>query len=260
MRKFLGFLCVFILPVSGALAQMDVNQIVEKANLVAYYGGADGSSDVSMIITDSQGRERKREFTILRYDVQDGGEQKFFVYFHKPADVSRMVYMVWKHIGRDDDRWLYLPALDLVRRIAAGDKRSSFVGSHFVYEDVSGRGVTADSHQIIEETEEYYKIRNTPLDPQGMEFAYYDVWVRKSDFLPSRSEYYNEQGDLIRSIEALETEDIQGNPTVVKSLARDLGRGGETVMKFSNVRYDVGLTDSVFEERFLRRPPMQWLK
>jgi len=56
---------------------------------------------------------------ILRRDVADGGDQKFYVYFLEPADVRKMVYMVWKHTDRDDDRWLYLPALDLVKRIAA---------------------------------------------------------------------------------------------------------------------------------------------
>ena len=113
-----------------------------------------------MTITDSQGRVRIREFRILRLDVADGGEQKFYVYFKKPADVSKMVFMVWKHLGVDDDRWMYLPALDLVRRIASSDKRSSFVGSHFVYEDVSGRGIDADTHELIDATDKDYVIKD----------------------------------------------------------------------------------------------------
>ena len=58
-----------------------LDDIVNKANLTAYYGGNDGKSTVRMIITDAQGRTRKREFVILRRDVKDGGEQKFYVYF-----------------------------------------------------------------------------------------------------------------------------------------------------------------------------------
>ena len=65
----------------------------------------------------------------------------------------------------------YLPALDLVRRISASDKRSSFVGSHFVYEDVSGRGVTADEHQLAETGQEFYIINNVPIEKDGAEFA-----------------------------------------------------------------------------------------
>lgn len=250
---------VFAVPVLRA-QEMTVEEIVSRANLAAYYAGQDGLSDVKMTITDAQGRNRTREFRILRLDAGDGGEQKFFVYFNKPSDVARMVYMVWKHLGKDDDRWLYLPALDLVKRIAAGDKRSSFVGSHFVYEDVSGRSIEADTHELVETTDEYYQLKNVPKDPKGTEFAYYLIWISRANFLPVKAEYYNAENNLIRSIEALEIQDIQGHATAVKTIARDLERKGETVMEFSNVQYDTGLTDDVFTERYLRKPPVKWIR
>jgi len=78
--------------------------------------------------------------------------------------------------------------------------------------------------------------------------------------LPRKAEYYNAQDKLIRTIEALEIQDVQGFPTVTKSVARDVERGGETSMEFSNMRYNVGLSDDIFAERYLRRPPVEWLK
>lgn len=240
--------------------ELGVDEIVNKANVASYYAGQDGSSDVKMTITDDKGRTRNREFRILRMNIQAGGEQKFYVYFHKPTDVARMVYMVWKHLKTDDDRWLYLPAMDLVRRIASSDKRSSFVGSHFVYEDVSGRGTEADTHELVETTPEFYKVRNFPKNPKEAEFHHYDVLIRKDNFLPVKGEYYNDKNELIRTIEALAVETIQGHPTVVKSVARDLLRKGETAMEFTNVKYDIGLTDDIFTERYLRQPPTQWIK
>ena len=51
-----------------------------------------------------------------------GGEQKFFMYFVQPADVKDMTFMVYKYPARDDDRWLFVPAINMVRRIAAQDK------------------------------------------------------------------------------------------------------------------------------------------
>ena len=251
---------VLLMTGRGWAQGLTADAIVAKANLASYYAGDDGLSDVAMTITDSQGRQRIREFRILRKDITDGGEQKFYVYFEKPADVAKMVYMVWKHLDRDDDRWLYLPALDLVRRIAASDKRSSFVGSHFVYEDVSGRNPEADTHELVSEDGDFYVLKNTPKDSQGVDFAYYTVQIRKDNFLPVKAEYYDDQEKLIRSIEALKVEDVQGYPTVVSSKAVDLLRGGETTMSFNNVRYDVGIGEDVFAERYLRRPPVQWVK
>jgi len=111
-----------------------VDDIVNKANLMAYYQGQDGKSYVTMKITDKNDNVRTREFIILRKNEEKGGDQKYFVYFLQPPDVRKMVFMVHKHVGADkeDDRWLYLPSLDLVNRIAASDKRTSFVGSDFL--------------------------------------------------------------------------------------------------------------------------------
>ena len=252
---------IFTLNSGKLFAQaLTVDKIVEKANLASYYKGNDGKSDVKMTIVDSQGRKRVREFRILRLNIEKGGEQKFYVYFKKPADVARMVFMVWKHLETNDDRWLYLPALDLVRRIAASDKRSSFVGSHFVYEDVSGRGINADSHELVGLSDKQYKIKNVPKEIKGVEFAYYFVWIDKTNFIPIKAEYYNEQDELIRTIEALKVTDVQGKPTVTKSIAKDLERGGETTMEFSNIEYDIGITEDIFVERYLRRAPVKWVK
>ena len=111
---------------AAAEDNLSVEEIVHRANYTAYYQGKDGRAQVSMVIIDSQGRSRERRFTILRLDVSDSdevtdasynGEQKFYVHFQRPADVNKMSFLVWKRLNDDDDRWLYLPALDLVKRI-----------------------------------------------------------------------------------------------------------------------------------------------
>lgn len=239
---------------------LTADDIVARANLVAYYAGNNGSAKVKMTITDSGGRTREREMTILRKDVEEGKDQKFFVYFHRPSDVRKMTYLVWKHVGRDDDRWLYQPALDLVKRIAGSDKRTSFVGSDFLYEDISGRGVEEDTHELLRTEEKAYVIRNTPKESRGLEFAYYDVWIDRDTFMPVKAEYYDRKGKKYRLIEALDVETVQGHPTVVKSKASNLQTGGHTVSLFSDVKYDIGVPENIFTERYLRRAPRKWLK
>jgi outer membrane lipoprotein-sorting protein len=234
-----------------------VDEIIHRANLSAYYAGDDGRADVTMTITDVQGRTRIREFVILRRDVADDGNQQFYVYFRKPSDVRKMVFMVHKHMGKDDDRWLYLPALDLVKRIAGSDKRTSFVGSHFLYEDVSGRSVNEDVHELVETTADHYVLKNTPKNPAGVEFSSYTVWVDKKHFMLVKAEYLDKDHRKYREVESLEIKNIQGFPTVVKARVRDLATGGETVSVFKNIRYNLGLKDKIFTERYLRRPPRE---
>ena len=254
-------------------AELSVPEIVHKANRIAYYQGTDGRSNVLMTITDSQGRTRTREFTILRRDeLPEGtaegadvgdehcGDQKFYVYFNRPADVSKMVFMVWKHVDKDDDRWLYLPALDLVKRIAATDERTSFVGSEFFYEDVSGRNPQEDDHELVETTDNYYVLKNTPKDPSLVEFAHYKMWVHRTSFVAVKVEYYDKNGQKYREYDAQEVETIQEFPTVTKSRMKDLRTDGQTVIEYSKVQYNIGLPDDIFTERYLRRPPLQYLR
>jgi len=239
----------------------DVQTIVKKANIVAYYQGKDGKAKVKMIITNKQGQQREREFNILRKDVEDGGDQKYFVYFLRPPDVRRTVYMVHKHTdpGKDDDRWLYLPALDLDRRIAAGDKRTSFVGSDFLYEDVSGRSLEEDTHELIETTDELFVIKNVPKQPNTVEFNYFNVSIDRKTYVPMKMEFYDKKNKLYRVIESKKVEKIQDFPTVVKSVVSNLKTGSKTEMEFSNVEYNINLED-IFTERYLHRPPREAIR
>lgn len=266
MLKIKGLIAasaIFTAFIGGAAAALEVDEIVAKANATAYYQGDDGRAKVNMTITDKQGRERTRAFTILRKDKDAGttsGDQLFYVHFAKPADVNKTSFLVWKHIGTDDDRWLYLPALDLVKRIAASDKRSSFVGSHFFYEDVSGRNPDLDSHVLTEESDTYYVLTSTPKDEGSVEFASYKSWIHKTTFLAVKIEYQDKQGDVYRTYEALGVEVIDGHPTVTSSRMSDHRQGGATSMTYEDVRYDTGLADDIFSERYLRNPPRKLLR
>jgi outer membrane lipoprotein-sorting protein len=237
----------------------DADEIVARANLASYYAGADGRSEVRMIIRDAQDREQRRQFTVLRRNVEEGGDQEFLVVFSRPSDVRGTVYLVLKHVGRDDDRWLYLPGLDLVKRISAGDKRTSFVGADFFYEDVSGRGPDEDAHELIETTDEHYVMRHVPKDASTVEFASYVTWIDRSSMLPTKIEYVDAGGDVYRRVEVIEVEDVQGHPTVTKSRVSNLESGGHTDMQFRYIAYDLGMPDDVFTERSLRNPPKRWL-
>ena len=262
MKKYgliVAALGVLSMLTSVSAQELSVDEIVNKANLAAYYAGNDGKADVKMVITDKNGQERTREFTILRKTITQGAEQKFYVYFNRPADVRKMVFMVWKNIDKDDDRWLYMASLDLVKRIAASDKRTSFVGSDFVYEDVSGRSLDEDEHTVVEHKDGYYKIKNVPKNPKDVEFTYYDIWINDQTFLPEKAEYYKGE-TLYRIVSAEKIETIDGYPTVIESKVENLETGSTTFNTFSNIKYNIEIPDNVFTERYLRRAPKKWLK
>ena len=241
--------------------ELDANAVIKKSNLASYYAGDDGSAEARMLIVDAKGNKQMRQFSILRKDKVDQGDQDMMVFFSRPTDVKGTVFRVAKKVERDDDRWLYLPALDLVKRISAGDKRTSFVGSHFFYEDVSGRNPKEDNFSFYRDSSDSnsFFIKGEPKDPNTVEFAYYQAEIDKTTFLPMLVTYFDQKGNKLRQMSVLKVKNIQDKPTVVHSRIEQFSDNSYTEMRFRNVKYDVGLPQSVFSERSLKSPPKAWL-
>lgn len=247
------------LVVSANLSALDIIQRSEKAS---YYAGQDGSSEARMTIVDGQDRRQIRQFNILRKNVAGSQDQRFILFFSRPVDVKDMVFRVEKHTGANqvDDRWLYLPSMDLLRRISAGDKRTSFVGSHFFYEDVSGRAISEDNFERLSDEGGLYRVKAIPKDPNSVEFNYYIAHIHPEHFLPIKVEFFKSGNKLYRLVESVDIQTILGNPTVMTSKISDIESNGHTLLQFRNVRYDIGLPDDLFDERSMRNIPTKWLK
>ena len=172
--------------------------------------------------------------------------------------------MVWKHPQRDDERWLFIPAIKLVRRIAANDKRSSFVGSDFTYEDVSGREVEEDTHTLLrEETlndRPVFVIRSVPKDESSGDFSSRLAWIDKENFVLWREEYYDKRNELYKVFTADEVKQVEDQWTAVRRTMKNVQNGHRTEVTLSEVDYNVGLEDNLFSERYLSNPPARWVQ
>jgi outer membrane lipoprotein-sorting protein len=266
MKKFaqpLVFALLALLTWQRAAKAQDATEIMKKSHLAYYYAGNDGIAEVSMKLIDKKGGERIREFTMLRLDKEDGGDQKYYTYFKKPSDVSRMTFMVYKTGKGSDQRWIYVPSIDLVKPISADDKNSSFVGSDFSYEDVSGRHWTEDSHKLLPDGEvdgkAVYVIESVPLKPYKG-FAKKISYIDKATYLPLKEEYFDDKGEMTRRLHADKIETIDGIPTVTVRSMESLKKGSKTIVTFSNITYNVGLKDDLFTERYLKNPPREYIK
>jgi hypothetical protein len=252
------------LVICGSSYAAAPDEIMKKSQAAFLYQGKDFKARVMMKLISKGGQERVREMTMLRKNYGPaGGEQKYFIYFYQPADVKDMTFMVYKYPDRDADRWLFVPAINMVRRIAAKDKYSSFVGSDFTYEDVSGRNLEEDTHSLVKE-EKYngkdcYVVKSTPK-AADMEYSYKQSWIDKSDFLPLKEEYYDKRGELYKVFTADEIKEIKGYPTVTKRTMKNLQSGHATQVAYLKADYSIGIEDNLFSERFLKQPPKKWIE
>ncbi len=262
MKKYLILLVVLLLPVEAFAVSAD--EVVKKSQAAFLYQGKDFKSRVMMKLISKGGQERIREMSMLRKNYgAPGGEQKYFIYFFQPADVKDMTFMVYKYPGKDADRWLFVPAISMVRRIAAKDKYSSFVGSDFTYEDVSGRNLEEDTHAMVKEDKytgkDCYVVKSTPK-AEDMEYSYKQSWIDKTNYLPLKEEYYDKRGELYKVFTADEIKDVKSFPTVTKRTMKNLQSGHMTQVAYTKADYNLGIEDSLFSERYLKQPPKKWIE
>ena len=245
-------------------------EIMENEQQAFYSPGKDMKAEIRMELITAAGEKRIRVLTMLRWNAPKSKDQKYFLYFREPSDVRGMTFMVWKYPLKESDRWIYVPSIDLVRRIAASDARSSFVGSDFTYEDVSGRNIAADTHTLIREEKvgdrDCYLVESVPKQP--IDYVKRISWIDKTTFLHLKEEYSDVQNQLARVFTADKIEEIaapegagrKSFPTAVKRTMKNLKTGHRTEVTYTSISYNVGLQDNIFTERYLRNPPERWIK
>ncbi len=266
MKRLQNIIIVALLVLSSTASVViaeDAAEIMKRSHLAYYYAADDGVAEVTMTLINKKGKERLRVFTMLRLDLEEGGRQSYYTYFRKPSDVARLTFMVQKEPEGNDRRLIYVPAVDLIKPISSDDKNSSFVGSDFSYEDISGRHWTEDNHTMLKDTElngkQVYLIESIPKE-KYKGFARKLTYIDKTIFLPLKEEYFDKKDKMIKRFTAIDIKEVDGFQTITKRSMENLKKKSKTVVEFSSIKYNAGVTEDLFSERYLKNPPRKYIK
>ena len=156
---------------------------------------------------------------------------------------------------KDDDKWLYMPALKKVRRISGTSRNEYFMGSDFTYDDMGDRNVEEDRHTLLGEEvvdgRDCWKVESIPVDPEDM-YTRKVIWVCKEADMPVKAEYYDKDG-LLKVYKVIDFRLQDGFWTLFKSEMDNVSRNHKTVMEVSEVKYNTGIRDSLFRVSAIQR-------
>jgi len=193
--------CLMLLSVSLPVSGQTAAQISKRSAEAADIGPME--MDLTVFIRDSKGNERVRQITMSSGKFGDVG--KTLIRFTAPADVKGTLLLIYDHPDKDDDMWIFMPALKKVRRIISSEKGKSFMGSEFTNDDMS-KPNQADFNYTLLGTVEYngntcWKIETTGIDTDIQKASGYSKTVRYIDqknYVSHRVEYYDFSGNLHR--------------------------------------------------------------
>jgi len=124
-----------LLTTSVSADDAKARKIMVKAD--ARKDGKTVEQDMKMVLIDRKGQKRVR--AMKSFTKKFGKDKYTIMFFKSPSDVKNTAFLTYDFAdgSKDDDQWLYLPALKKVKRIPSGDKSSSFMGSDFSYFDMT---------------------------------------------------------------------------------------------------------------------------
>lgn len=220
--------------------------------------GDDMSSRGVMVLVEEGHEPRVRTMFTYRVDKAPG-EVWNLIRFTTPGDIAGTGMLTLDHPGDETDQWLYLPALERTRRIAASRKGGRFVGSDLYYEDLQDREVAQDRHTLLGEEEIQgvlcKKLESVPVDASNSVYSKRISWIHPDVLIALRTDYYKpHQGDPIKRLIVHRIEKIQGYWTVMDSTMHDLETGHRTRLRSDEVVYDRNLPDALFSRSHLADP------
>jgi hypothetical protein len=208
-----------------------------------------------MIIKAKDGAETRRVMDQYSKDDTKGNKRTVIV-FQDPASVKGTRFLTLENSGKEDDRWIFLPNLGRVRRIAASEGSGSFVGTDFSYDDISSanRKADLDRHSLLrEETlngRPCYVIESVPKD-SSYQYSRMIQWIDRETRVNYRVELYDKRSAHVKTLESMEFKDVQGRFTAMLTRMSTLAAGTSTDLKSDIVKYDDPIPETVFTTTYL---------
>jgi outer membrane lipoprotein-sorting protein len=258
VKRLVATVLLTLLSSAGAAMTLNADQILEKVRNRP--DGADILAEAQLILNESDGSSRTRNLLFLQKDY--GNDDKLTLAFTAPADVKGVVLQSVNYdeaTAKEDDQWIYLPAFRQIRRIAATDKRGSFMGSQFSYIDLDKLRVTDYRQKLVGEEvldgRTCYIIERTPVSDRVINRTGYHknvVWVDKETFVVLKQSYFDARGVQFKYFLAKKVEKIQDIWTVTHSEMQDVVNQRSSALIFSKARYHAGLNDAVFQQNIMK--------
>jgi uncharacterized protein len=224
---------------------------------------ADSTSESTFKLINASGQERVRKTTGSTKLISGTTDNQRIVVFESPADVKGTKTLLVEHSGKDDDIWVYLPAMKKVRRLVSSNKKDSFVGTDFSYGDVIGHRVEDWNHKILKEEKvdgkNCYVVESTPVRPEVGDNTGYSKrvgWIDQESFVALKGESYDLNGQLFkkfaaRKVEKIDEKNNKWQPMELES--ENVQTGHRTIIEFKNYKANVGVGNEQFTARYLEK-------
>jgi hypothetical protein len=262
MQKITMVVCISVLLTATSSAQApDAISPEDRGREVANEarrrdeGFGDTVTEITMQLMSADGRVRERSLTWQTLEVIGDGDKSLTI-FHEPRDIAGTAFLSFTHINEPDDQWLYLPSLKRVKRIAAVNQSSSFMGSEFSYEDLLSDEVERFDYQWLRdepcESMTCFVLERRPRYADSG-YSRQVVWIDQSEYRTVKIEYYDLREDHEKTLTLGSYRQYLEKFWRAQEFRMENHQTQKTtLLTFAPYRFQTGLTDRDFDPNALR--------
>ena len=135
-----------------------------------------------------------------------------------------------------------------------------WMGSDYTNDDIlKESSIVVDYDHILIEEEEVnnrlcYKLKLIPKEDAAVVWGKVLKWISKEHFMQMKSEYYDEDGELIRTEIASKVKEMDGRmiPAHVEIIPED-EEGKKTIITMDDIKFNRDIPDSFFSQQNMKR-------
>jgi len=236
-----------------AAGEMNAQQLTGREIIQKVKDRPDGDTryaEMELILRKKNGSTRQRK--VNSWAMDEGKDTKKLMFFTYPGDVKGTGFLTWDYdqIGKEDAKWLYLPAMKKTRRISGSSSKTDyFMGTDFTYDDMGSRHIDEDKHRLLrEEMKDEHKcwvVESVPTDKHEI-YSRKVSWIRQDCLTASYVEYYDRLNKLHRVLKTSDIRKVQGFWTIHKMEMKNMQTEHSTIIIVKNPRYNEKTDKSLF--------------
>ncbi|MBN2281842.1 MAG: outer membrane lipoprotein-sorting protein [Candidatus Marinimicrobia bacterium] len=196
------------------------------------------------------------EKRVLTYEsaADEKGKNSMMRYL-SPARVKGNALLMKNY---SNDIWMYNNRTKRVRKLASHAKKQKFEGSDFTYEDMGSGDTWRTDYAPVPlgiQSMDGIKCNVLELKSENEANSYSKIlaFLRTEDQFPLKIEYYDNSGNLEKTLFLDNIEKIQGVSTAMKMVMENRQDNTSTIMEYESVEYNVTFDKNFFSEQTLKR-------
>jgi outer membrane lipoprotein-sorting protein len=209
-------------------------------------GWQDYEVDLTMILRDALGAKNERSLRIRQLEVPEDGD-KLLIVFDTPKAIKGTALLSYGHKHEPDDQWLYLPAIQRVKKIASRNKSGPFLGSEFAFEDLAAQEIEKYTYRYLHSEAldgvPCHVVERVPVDPYSG-YTRQIVWLDQAELRILRVHYFDRKRTHSKTLtldDFVLYEDTYWRPR--RMFMQNHESGKSTELRWGDYRFRVGLTD-----------------